>query len=229
MPPFSQRYGHSTVYDAFQREQVDFALRTKLWNILKVTIWDRYDNANRRFDDTTKRIDNMTKRLWIHYFNNDLDQLPNFLGRHKAEGSYDILKRYFLECKWFQVYDLLEAIAADRSKLVSGNVRAWVNNALEEHNAAYRFVGMEIAEITDKTEIEAIEGALATADSPVRTHLEAALRMLSDKEAPDYRNSVKESISSVEAACRLITGDSSASLGDALKLVRNLHPDLAPV
>lgn len=39
-----------------------------------------------------------------------------------------------------------------------------------------------------------------------------------------YRNSIKESISAVKAACRLITGDKSASLGDALKKLKYMHP-----
>jgi hypothetical protein len=227
MPIFSQRHGYSLLESAFQRESIDSALRTKLWNILKITIWDRYDFDNRSYDDRTKRIDNMVKRLWFGHLNRDLDRLPSFYEPHGRKGAYDTLKDHFTGCQWFEVYDLIETIANDRSDLVSDETRKWINNTLEQHNAAYRFVGTEIAEITDKNEIQAIEAALATADSPVRTHLDAALRMLSDKEAPDYRNSVKESISAVEAACRLVTGNTSATLGDALKRVQNLHPAMS--
>lgn len=228
MPTFSQRYGYSPLESAFQRESIDLALRTKLWNILKVSIWDRYDSHNRSYDDVTKRIDNLIKRLWFHYFNRDLDLLPNFHDPYeRKKGAYGVLKGYFFSCQWHEVYDLLETIANDQSKLISDESHKWINDTLEEHNAAYRFVGKEIAEITDKNEIQAIEAALATADTPVRTHLDAALRMLSDKEAPDYRNSVKESISAVESACRLVTGNSSATLGDALKRVQNLHPAMS--
>lgn len=227
MATFSQRYGHSPFENAFQRESIDSALRTKLWNILKVAIWDHYDFHNRSYDDVTKRIDYMVRRLWFNYFNRDLDRLPDFYEPYGNKGAYDTLKEYFLNCQWFEIYDLLETIANDQSKLISDETRKWINNTLEEHNAAYRFVGTEIAEITDKNEIQAIEAALTTADTPVRTHLDAALRMLSDKEAPDYRNSVKESISAVEAACRLVTGNTSATLGDALKRVQNLHPAMS--
>lgn len=227
MPTFSQRHGYSPLESAFQRESIDSALRTKLWNILKVTIWDSYDSRNRSYDDLTKRIDYLVRRLWFHYFNRDLDRLPDFYEPYGKKGAYDVLKDYFSSCQWFEIYDLLETIANDQSKLISDETRKWINNTLEEHNAAYRFVGTEIAEITDKNEIQAIEAALATADSPVRTHLDAALRMLSDKEAPDYRNSVKESISAVEAACRLVTANTSATLGDALKRVKNLHPAMS--
>ena len=227
MPTFSQRHGYSPLKSAFQRESIDSALRTKLWNILKVTIWDLYDSHNRSYDDLTKRIDYLIRRLWFNYFNYDLDRLPDFYEPYGKNGAYDALKNYFTSCQWFEIYNLLEIIANDQSELLSDEAREWINNTLEEHNAAYRFVGSEVAEITDKNEIQAIEAALAMADSPVRTHLDAALRMLSDKEAPDYRNSVKESISAVEAACRLVTGNASATLGDALKRVKNLHPAMS--
>lgn len=227
MPTFSQRHGYSPLERAFQRESIDSALRTKLWNILKVTIWDRYDSHNRSYDDLTQRIDYLVKRLWFSYFNRDLDQLPDFYERYGKKGAYETLKDYFISCQWFEVYDLLETVGNDQSDLLADETRKWINTTLEEHNAAYRFVGSEIAEITDRNEIQAIEAALASADSPVRTHLDAALSMLSDKEAPDYRNSVKESISAVEAACRLVTGNTSATLGDALKRVHNLHPAMS--
>jgi len=42
---------------------------------------------------------------------------------------------------------------------------------------------------------------------------------LSDKTNPDYRNSIKESISAVESLCRLISGSNEATLGDALKKI----------
>lgn len=227
MPTFSQRHGYSPVEKAFQRESIDSALRTKLWNILKVAIWDRYDRYNHQYCETSKRIDLLTRRLWFNFFNLDLDRLPDLYENYGNKGAYDILKEHFAKCQWFEVYDFLEEIATDETDLIDENVREWINNTLEQHNAAYRFVGTGIAEITDKNEIEAIEAAIKHADSPVRVHIDAALRMLSDKEAPDYRNSVKESISAVEAACRLVSGNASATLGDALKRVQNLHPAMS--
>ncbi len=194
---------------------------------MKISIWDHYEASNRRYNEVTKRIDDLIKRIWFNYFNLDLDGLPDFYEPYGKRSAYDELKDYFFNCKWHHVFDLLETLADDKSNLISQPTREWINKTLEEHNAAYRFVGNEIAEITDKNEIQAIEVALANADSPVRTHLDAALRMLSDKEAPDYRNSVKESISAVEAACRQVTGNSSATLGDALKRVQNLHPAMS--
>ena len=50
---------------------------------------------------------------------------------------------------------------------------------------------------------------------------------VSNRNNPDYRNSIKESISAVESACRLIGG--GKTLADALKRIRDrigLHPAL---
>src|SRR5690606_8722681 len=82
-----------------------------------------------------------------------------------------------------------------------------------------------LAPITGEEEISAIEKALAIHDKykPVRLHVSQALRLLSDKARPDYRNSIKESISAVESICAIITDNSKATLGQALKLIGREH------
>ena len=77
------------------------------------------------------------------------------------------------------------------------------NVQLERENSAYRFVGTEIVEGTDQNEITSIEEVLK-GPKAVRIYFERALALLSDRRAPDFRNSIKESISAVEAICRLI-------------------------
>lgn len=59
-----------------------------------------------------------------------------------------------------------------------------------------------------------IEEALKGSKDNVREHLNKSLRYLSDRQKPDYRNSVKEAISAVEAVCREMTG--KGTLGKAL-------------
>ena len=73
----------------------------------------------------------------------------------------------------------------------------------------------QVVEITDDEEIKEIEAALSQ-ERAIRNHFSAALKHLSDRQNPDYRNSIKESISAVEALCRQITGEST--LGNALRV-----------
>ena len=48
-----------------------------------------------------------------------------------------------------------------------------------------------------------------------------ALELLSDRQNPDPRNSIKESISAVESLCQKIVGRDNATLGDALNVIRS--------
>ncbi len=103
------------------------------------------------------------------------------------------------------------------------------NSVLKQELSAYRFVGGNITPLTSEEEISEIDQALQIPLKPVSIHLETALKLLADRQSPDYRNSMKESISAVEAICKLIANDPKATLGKALKEIENkieLHPAL---
>ncbi len=53
----------------------------------------------------------------------------------------------------------------------------------------------------------------------VNIHISKAITLLSDRDKPDYENSIKESISAVEALCEVITGvkGKEATLSKLLK------------
>jgi len=64
---------------------------------------------------------------------------------------------------------------------------------------------------------------------PVREHLGQSLTLLSDRKKPDYRNSIKESISAVESLGKIVSKQNKATLGPALNAVEKttkLHPVL---
>lgn len=128
------------------------------------------------------------------------------------------MRSQFFDMSWFEIYDFLEFTAKNisDSSLKLKFVES-CNNVLKQEMAAYRFVNDEITQITADEEVAEIEKAINEANAaPVSSHLKRALELLSDKTEPDYRNSIKESISAVEALCVNLTGDSSATLGKAL-------------
>lgn len=100
-----------------------------------------------------------------------------------------------------------------------------VNNTLESEKSAYRIIDEKIIEITSDQEIQSIEDALANTNpySGVQQHLNQALNLMSDRKNPDYRNSMKESISAVEGICRIISGDKNDSFKKALAKIETRH------
>lgn len=93
------------------------------------------------------------------------------------------------------------------------------NTILEKEYIGYRFVNGIIVPISDRYEIETIQEALNTEYQPVYDHISKANQMLADREHPDFENSIKESISAVEAVCEIFTGakGNDATLGKMLK------------
>ena len=67
---------------------------------------------------------------------------------------------------------------------------------------------MEISGAIEKTSRIGLDGA--------HHHLQTALSLLAKKPEPDYRNSIKESISAVESVARVLGKESSKGLSDAL-------------
>ena len=93
------------------------------------------------------------------------------------------------------------------------------NRYFEREFIGYRFVGELITPISDSIEIESIEECLGNKLKPVTEHISKANKLLADRLHPDYENSIKESISAVEAMCEIITGltGKEATLGNMLK------------
>jgi len=99
---------------------------------------------------------------------------------------------------------------------------------LEREASGYRFIDRLISPITDNVEIEGVDTVLAGPVDPVRTHLRRALELLSDRANPDYRNSIKESISAVESLVGATLGK-KGTLGQLIKKMDaeiGLHPAL---
>jgi len=230
MATFSDRHGYTPVKKLILREDVPIHMRLALWNMLNISIWKQWRFYDYGWTAESDRINALLKRIWLHFLKRDWDDLPEFRyrpGYGPGKGGYDVLKDYFFKCKWFEVFNFIEFLAKDQSDLFSPKLVNWLNSVLEHENSAYRLVGKEVAEITAEVQIAAIQNALEVNAPPVREHLSAALALLSDKASPDYRNSIKESISAVEAACRDVASSPKATLSDALKKVSGLHPAMS--
>jgi len=101
---------------------------------------------------------------------------------------------------------------------------ALLNSMLERELAGYRIIDGKVAPISSTEEVETVQEAIGDNTFPgASAHLKSALDLLSRKTNPDYRNSIKESISAVESVSCKITGSTSATLGAALKELARKH------
>ncbi len=203
---------------------MDDDLRNSLWSCLVLYFWDRTSDV---YYSTDAKMTSLVQVLWLHYFKEPIDMIPSRWSRILED-----IRVYFFKADWDQVYDFIEFVANkyDYDYIVDKFIVA-CNTMLEREVSAYRFVGKQIARITSAEEINSIEQALAESRplKPVYTHLERALDLLSDRQSPDYRNSIKESISAVETISKLVTGSPKATLGEAIKKIKEkveLHPAL---
>lgn len=99
-------------------------------------------------------------------------------------------------------------------------IRNQVNEIFEKECVGYRFIGENIVAITDKNEINEIEQACDAPYNGCKAHIEKAVGFLADREHKDYKNCIKESISAVESVCKIIVGDEKATLGEAIKKLK---------
>lgn len=203
---FSERYGFKPVRETFQIEDMDDDLRVGIWNSLLATCFKNDYNVY-WFDHS---FTDFCTKIWIHFLKRKVNELP--------EEWYFFVKEiedFLFGCKWYEVYDFIEFIAKLRT--ADNNFRNEINEVLEKEMSAYRLVANEITPIIEEIEIGAIEKAISDRRlKHVSTHLESALKLLSDRANPNYRNSIKESISAVEGVAKLITQDRRGELKSAL-------------
>ena len=220
---FSQRKGLTPIRVEIQRESIDDPLRNKLWTAILLCFFEKAD----RGAVENSNFEWVMKRLWIHFFDEPLDTLPLYWIDIRK-----LIREQFFKYEWYEIYNFIEALAQELKDDPKQKFIELVDSFLESEMSAYRFVDDEIGEFTSETEIKAIESAIADTQNlqTVHAHLHEALSKLTDRTNPDYRNSIKESISAVEAICQLITKSKKATLGEAIKKLKdtgvNLHPAL---
>lgn len=217
---FSQRKGLKPTKTEIQIDSMDSDLRNRLWNALTRYYWSQCGWNIQGFHYAYKDLELLRNRIWHSHF-----KAPFHTMGSSWDDALREITEHFFGCEWYEVYDFIE-FAAYNYPNAETNQRFTdqCNSILEEEISAYRFVGGRITQITSEEEISEIEEALATPPKPVQTHLKKALDLLSDKKAPDYRNSIKESISAVESMCNKITGSKKATLGKCLDKIDSKMP-----
>jgi hypothetical protein len=228
---FSQRVGVKPLTKLAQLESMDDDLRASLWNLITLFYWENARTRDRskpggNYWTLETSLADLITLLWLNHFKRPVDEIEKYWGNFVPK-----IRQYFFQAEWFEVYDFVEFVALNGSDATKGSFVSACNQYLERENSAYRFVGDRLAEVTSHAEIESIETAIELANpfAGVKRHLESALSLMSDRTSPDYRNSIKESISAVESLVKQVTKNPAAEFGDAMKELERtkaLHPAL---
>jgi hypothetical protein len=228
---FSERIGISKRPVGLQLRGMSDELRVALWNIVCAVA------DTRRRKDEASEWPELAMLAATRVENTPADDVP--LNRSRAQEE---VKRLFLKGRWEHVYDFVEVFVErtcptksygggpyanfEREQVERRDALCNVfNQKLEWYMSGYRFIGGRLAPISSEVEAAEIEAALAVDQGPfvgARDHIQKAMTQLSKRPVPDYANAAKESVLALEAACKAITKDDAATLGEALKEVRKL-------
>jgi hypothetical protein len=208
---FSERNGHVAPLKALAPDEITLSLRNSLWN--EISEWVN-----------SKPIKELCTVLWKEYYKKPIDRIP-YRYHDPMEGystAWEEVRDKFYKSDWHAIYDFLEfLIQTDRYV----DLERRIDRILKRELAAYRIINKQFVQITDQLELDSLAESMGSINKfkPVANHIESSLRHLSNRQNPDYRNSIKESISAVEAMAKIISNNSKASLDDALKIVESTH------
>lgn len=219
---FSERQGFKNYNDFIQTESMDESLRNSIWNTIVTTY----------YDSRTNHIYNCVRAIAYHFRKTPLDELP-----YDDYDKREWLKKYYYSLEWYEVYDLLEFLVSNHSIIIGSRYsgvnreqRDFWNIILERENSGYRFIEDTLAPISNPVEIsevnESLDLTLKYKLQGPYNHIKTAIEQLSKKPDPDYRNSIKESISAIESIAKLISDKNSPGLAGALKVLSekvNIH------
>ncbi|WOK08211.1 hypothetical protein RT717_06125 [Imperialibacter roseus] len=224
---FDKRNGFEPTNMPFQIDNIDWQLRIDLWNAFFVIIYKQIDSVE---PYKTGPYIKFHQLIWARYLRKPLDDFPE-----EDEDFKLIIRKYIENQKWFKVYSFFEFVLRNASEDNTYDIESLkdlINEALRENNSGYSLLETNFIPIINENELEELINLKKSTNNSrlklIENHLDASIEMISKKPKPDCRNSIKESISMVEAVSRMIE-PSTQTLGKALsKLEQNqkISPEL---
>lgn len=203
-----------------------------LWNVLVEDNHRKIYLTPNSIEKSRNRTD-IINRILSKVYSKKVDHsivITNY--RHNADEFY---YNTILNDQWHNALDVIEFVIQELAFFsdtcgIKVEPYKFLNDTFEKEFVGYRFIDGIITPIIDELEIEELETALSTPYSEVNGFLKNSLRSLSNRDAPDYEHSIKESITAVERICSIIVDDPTATLGRTLKKLEDaglaIHPSL---
>lgn len=219
---FSERKGIKRFSDIVQTNDLNTRTRNKLYNV----VYELLTNEDNYFSR------GIVSYIYTEIFSLPSDDIPIHeygIGLDYGE-ALEVIKDIFDKKEYNEIFDFIEGIIQAIHNLEHYNYQKGqfienINNVFINENVNYRIINSIITDIVNEEEIKSIEETLNNPYDTIKKHYNKAIvKLYKDK---DYANSIKESITTVEGMCQIITGKDKATLGDALNLLKEkIHPAL---
>ena len=244
--PFSQRYGYAPVIQQLALEEIPTAFREEIKALLdQVIIEDNRGYILISSVDTFRNIFlNICGGSYPNFSKHKQPKPISFEYKPRLKIDYskrsitrnfviNFLSDFVNACDFFRLFDLLEELINNQEKLklyTNGydNSGQLFGDALKElfkkHHLAYTIYDRKIVPISNETEgktyVAALDETKDVGQLGAHSHLLKAGEQINYQK---WADSVRESISAVEAVCRQIVGE-NATLGSALKEIEKNYP-----
>lgn len=220
---FSDRNKIKEENTTIQTTEFDRRTRSALANITDIIIQGHFPNI------PYAHIESLNYTIEQEFMRNFLadvySQVIDWTDCYRYDYFIAIIRDTLLTDDYDAILSVIEYITGEAPKYTSkavwykGNsysAESLYNLVFEQEYVGYRLINCQAQAITDDIEIQTIQEATKNKHTEVKQHIDKALGFLSDRQAPDYANSIKESISAVERMCSIIIGKPT-TLGEALK------------
>ena len=220
--PFSQRYGYVPVVQQLALGEITTAFREEIKALLDETI------IVGRFNAIENEYADIIQDIFINFYEGNYRKF----SRTKSFVK-DFLDEFVDKCNFFRLFDLLEQLIKDLKQLNTDNIGYKKRNEhfefklktiVKKHHLAYIIYDGKIKPISNefegKTYVAALDETKDTGQLGAHSHLIKAGEQINHEK---WADSVRESISAVEAVCRQIVGE-NATLGSALKEIEKNYP-----
>ena len=223
---FSERFGIVAPKIELKLEEMPTSLRNGLWDALRLTYLKDIGHSRTMMNEPkySQNFAEISRLVQFGFLKRSLDDLPQDPWR-----ALDDIKQYFYGAPYHGVYEFIEfmeSISSDEHAVF----RDLCNKVLSREKSQFRIAGGIFVRIASEHEFQEVSKSIENDMSlGVAEHIKTAAQLYSRYPEPDYRNSVKESISAVESAVRFATGKRTNGVAKPLKMIEDefpLHPAL---
>jgi len=226
-PDFAQRFGYRPKPIALDADDIPKSLKNGLWNTIDLSFFETIARGSSGFGvPFDSKFRGICEKLWHQFFQLRLDEIPD-----NPYHARDEIRNYYDQFEFVDLYRFLEFLTRLESPRFQKGGAVFgrsCNSIFQRELAAFRFADRTLVKVIGKEEIAEISGAITSSSTSVGTHIRRASELLT-QQGPDYRNSIKESISAVESAVQFVTGKKTVGIARPLKAIADefeFHPAL---